>query len=153
MNIVKLLNLIFFNKNKNSLNEQKFIIKKNKNKTKNFKISQQIENFFLYMMLKSMKKNICKNEAWINTQKESIYQDMYDHIITQIYSKKSIGLAKIINKQISQNQNESVSNNDDQENLKVNKNFLEKINFYNITHNNDNIANYINAIKNSKLIY
>lgn len=95
------LNYIFHIANINK-SQKKYLLTNNENKknaiikNKNSNISKQIENLFLYFLLKSMRKNCFKNELWINSNQESMYQDIYDQYITQIYSKNNIGLSKII---------------------------------------------------------
>ncbi|XBC41065.1 MAG: rod-binding protein [Buchnera aphidicola (Nurudea yanoniella)] len=63
------------------------------------KIAKQVEEIFLYMMLKSMRNSFPKDN-FIRKDHENIYSDMYDQFITQEISKKGLGLAEMIEKQI-----------------------------------------------------
>jgi len=102
------------------------------------KASQQIENFFLYMMIKNMKRSFYKNESWINRNKESIYQDIYDYFITQVGYKKGLGLAQIINDQIQKYQNvtpsENLEKNDDNNSNSLNLSSIINFDYVKLIH-------------------
>ena len=61
--------------------------------------AKKVEGLFLNIILKSMRNSLPKNDLFNNDTK-SMYEDIYDHTISQKISEKGFGLANIIAAQI-----------------------------------------------------
>lgn len=80
-------------------------------------VAKQVEGIFIQILIKSMRKTLPKKGLFNNSQ-ILLYTELYDQNISQILSKKGIGLAKIIEKQI---QSTSQINKIDNKKLDFNK--------------------------------
>ncbi|CAL4322961.1 Peptidoglycan hydrolase FlgJ [Buchnera aphidicola (Eriosoma lanigerum)] len=67
--------------------------------TKLLELGKQIESIFLSMILKVSSVDMFKNNLFHNNQ-ERMYLDLYNQTISTNISKKGIGLAELIEKQI-----------------------------------------------------
>lgn len=87
-----------------------FMPLKNKKNNSNT-VAHQVEAMFIQILLKSMRKTLPK-KGLLNNFQTNVYTEFYDLTISQTVSKKSIGLAQIIQKQIeTQKTNEIINLN------------------------------------------
>lgn len=92
----------------NSLNQLKTMSSKGDSPEVIKKAAQQFEAIFLNMVLKSMRDATPKYSEFDSEQSKT-FQSMLDQELVQSLSKRGIGLADILEKQLSQNQAKSAA--------------------------------------------
>ncbi|QCI16587.1 flagellar biosynthesis protein FlgJ [Buchnera aphidicola (Aphis craccivora)] len=82
------------------VNDLKYQVKVNPKKYSS-ETAKQVEGVFIYMLLKSMRNSLIKDSLLDNNQSR-LYTEVYDEQISKELTKKGIGLADMILKQIEQ---------------------------------------------------
>lgn len=84
----------------NALNKLKYQVGQNTDQQGLRQVAQQIEGVFVQMMLKSMRDAV-PQEGMFNSESTKMYTSLYDQQIAQDLSKKGLGFADMIEKQLS----------------------------------------------------
>ncbi|HCT9653144.1 TPA: flagellar assembly peptidoglycan hydrolase FlgJ [Proteus mirabilis] len=84
----------------NALNKLKYQVGQNADQQGLRQVAQQLEGVFVQMMLKSMREAI-PQESMFNSESTKMYTSLYDQQIAQDLSKKGLGFADMIEKQLS----------------------------------------------------